>query len=291
MSPWLVIGLAGLVGLVMGSFLNVVIHRLPVMLERDWRRQAREILDGEVASAESAETPYNLVRPGSACPSCGAAIRPHHNVPLLSWVMLRGRCADCGTAISVRYPLVELLTGLLTALVVWHFGPTLQAGLALFFTWCLVALTVIDLDRQLLPDSLTLLLLWVGLAASLLTDPATGQPLFADPASAIVGAAAGYLTLWAVYQAFRLLTGKEGMGYGDFKLLAALGAWLGWEALPMVILLSAVAGTLIGIALIVFRRHDRQVPIPFGPYLAIAGFAAMIWGEPLAQTYKGLAGL
>ena len=288
MSPLLVTVLAGLLGLVIGSFLNVVIHRLPVMMDRDWKRQAAEILGTESTEAQA---PYDLMRPGSACPACNASIRPHHNIPLLSWLMLKGRCADCGARISARYPTVELITGLLSALVIWHFGPGLQGGLALFFTCCLIALTVIDLDRQLLPDSITLLLLWVGLIASLFSHPETGQPLFTDPASAIVGAAAGYLILWSVYQGFRLLTGKEGMGYGDFKLLAALGAWLGWQALPMVILLSAVAGTVIGLGLIVFRRHDRQIPIPFGPYLAVAGFVALLWGEPLAQTYRELAGL
>jgi leader peptidase (prepilin peptidase)/N-methyltransferase len=289
--------LALALGLLVGSFLNVVIHRLPRMLERQWRAEY-EALNGNVTAAvqiTASVTPparYDLIVPRSACPACNAPIAAWHNIPVLSWLLLRGRCANCGAPIGVRYPLVELLTGGLTALVAWNFGFGLPALCAMVVTWFLIAAAVIDLEHQLLPDSLTLPLLWLGLAASLLPAavpaavPAASLP--ADPRSAIIGAAAGYLSLWAVYHLFRLATGKEGMGYGDFKLLAALGAWLGWQMLLPIVLASAAVGALTGIALILLRRHDRGVPIPFGPFLAAAGWLALMWGPAWVRDYLGL---
>jgi leader peptidase (prepilin peptidase) / N-methyltransferase len=283
-NPAVFAAVAGLFGLAIGSFLNVVIHRLPLMLERQWRAQCAEIT-GQPAPPPAAE-PYNLVRPRSRCPSCSAQIRAMHNIPVLSYLALRGRCAACNAPISIRYPLVELGTAIVTGVVAWHFGFGWQAALALVFSWYLIAMTGIDVDRQLLPDVLTLPLMWLGLLASLC--PAVGM---ATPRDALIGAAAGYLVLWGVFQAFRLVTGKEGMGYGDFKLFAAIGAWLGWQMLPLVLLLSAVVGAAVGIALIAARRHGRGVPIPFGPYLAGAGWIAMLWGLPIIERYLGVAGL
>jgi leader peptidase (prepilin peptidase)/N-methyltransferase len=291
-SPALLIIAAALVGLIVGSFLNVVIHRLPVMLDRQWRHDCAAMHPaagtGAVAAAEAA--PFNLLVPRSACPACHAPITALQNVPVLSWLALRGRCAGCGVAISVRYPLVELLCGLLTALATWHFGFDTQAACAVLITWYLIALTFIDFDHQLLPDSLTLPLLWLGLLASLTGWAAPGSNLPVGPEAAIIGAAAGYLSLWSVYHAFRLLTGKEGMGYGDFKLLAALGAWLGWRMLLPIVLLAALVGALVGILLIISRRHQRGTPIPFGPFLAAAGWIAMLWGPQLVSSYLSLYG-
>jgi len=272
-----------LLGLAIGSFLNVVIHRLPLMLERQWRAQCAEITGHAAAPAGD---PLGLVAPRSRCPSCSAQIRAIHNIPVLSFLWLRGRCASCGAPISLRYPLVELATAAASAAVAWHFGFGLQAVLALVFTWYLIALTGIDLDRQLLPDVLTLPLLWIGLIASLWH--AAGS---VSPGDALIGAAAGYVFLWGVFQAFRLVTGKDGMGYGDFKLFAAIGAWLGWQMLPLVLLLSAVVGAIVGVALIAARRHGRGVPIPFGPYLAGAAWVALMWGPIIVNRYLGLAGL
>ena len=269
--------LAGVIGLVVGSFLNVVIHRLPLMMEREWAAQCAD-LRGEAAPAGEALT---LARPRSRCPQCGHAITALENIPVLSWLWLRGRCSGCGTRISARYPLVELLTCLLSAGCAWVFGPSLQMAGALVFVWAMVALTFIDLDTQLLPDSITLSLLWAGLLLNL-------NGGFTDISSAVTGAMAGYLVLWAVYWAFKLATGKEGMGYGDFKLLAAIGAFLGWQMLPAVILLSSVVGAVVGIALIALRSHGRDVPIPFGPYLAAAGVIALFFGEALNRGYLGL---
>jgi leader peptidase (prepilin peptidase) / N-methyltransferase len=279
---------AGLFGLIAGSFLNVVIHRLPLMLDRQWRAQAAEF-DG-AATLPAGET-YNLVRPRSRCPACNAPIRAIHNVPLVSWLALGGRCAACRAPIAIRYPLVELATGAAFAAVAWHFGFGLQAALGLVFTAYLIALTGIDVDRQLLPDVLTLPLLWIGLLASLWPFGHAEVAPPVTPADAIAGAAAGYLFLWSVFQLFRLITGKEGMGYGDFKLFGAIGAWLGWQMLPLVLLLSAVVGAVVGILLIALRRHGRGVPIPFGPYLAGAGWVAMIWGPDIVDAYLGVAGL
>lgn len=275
-----------LLGLVVGSFLNVVIHRLPLMLERAWRREAAAILHPEAPPAPAGE-PYNLAVPRSACPGCNTPIRAVHNIPLLSWLWLRGRCASCQTAISPRYPAVEAFTGLVSLGVVLHFGPTPLALGALFFSWALIALSFIDIDHQILPDVITLPLLWGGLLMVLLVGPEGGLPTLRD---AVIGAMAGYLSLWLVYQAFLRLTGKEGMGHGDFKLLAALGAWLGWQMLPLVILLSAVVGALCGLLLILLRGRDRQQPLPFGPYLAGAGFIALLWGRPLVDGYLRFSG-
>jgi leader peptidase (prepilin peptidase)/N-methyltransferase len=266
----------GLLGLLVGSFLNVVIHRLPKMMAREWTEQCAALRDEESPVA----SPYNLVVPRSACPACGHAIGALENIPLLSYVWLRGKCAGCGIHISARYPLVELITGILSAFAAWHFGFGWAAAGALLFIWALVALSFVDFDTQLLPDSITLPLLWLGLLFNL-----TG--VYVPLADAVVGAVLGYLILWSVYWLFKLVTGKEGMGYGDFKLLAAIGAWLGWKVLPVVILLSSVIGAVVGIGLIVLARRGRSVPIPFGPYLAGAGLVALFWGERILQAYLG----
>ena len=274
---------AALFGLAIGSFLNVVIYRLPLMLERQWRAQCAEIT-GHPAKTEG--EPLSLAKPRSRCPSCSAQIRAIHNVPVLSYLALGGRCASCKAPISLRYPVIELATAIVSGVVAWHFGFGWQAALALVFSWYLIALTAIDIDRQLLPDILVLPLLWIGLLANL--APGVGMT---SPRAALIGAAAGYLILWTVFQLFRLVTGKEGMGYGDFKLLAAIGAWLGWQTLPLVVLLAAVVGAAVGLTLIVLRRHGRDVPIPFGPYLAGAGWIAMLWGPLIVDRYLGVAGL
>ncbi len=267
---------AGLLGLMVGSFLNVVIHRLPIMMERDWAGQCAELRNEAPPTFE----PLSLARPRSRCPHCGHAIGALENIPLLSWLILRGHCSGCKAPISPRYPLIEAITGLLFAYAAWRFGFT-AAGLgALAFMAALVALTGIDFDTQLLPDDITLPLLWLGLALN-----AFG--VYTDLKSAVIGAMAGYLSLWGVYWLFKLATGKEGMGYGDFKLLAALGAWLGWQMLPVVILLSSFVGAVVGIALMVVARRGRNVPIPFGPYLAAAGVIALFWGKPLTRAYLG----
>ena len=267
---------AALLGLCVGSFLNVVIHRLPKMMERQWRTECAELSGQEAPPAER----YNLISPRSACPSCGHKISPLENIPVLSYAVLRGKCSGCSARISIRYPLVEALTATLSAYVAWHFGFGIAAAGALLFTWSMVALTFIDLDTFYLPDSITLPLLWLGL---LLNLGGTYAPL----SSAVIGAAAGYLSLWAVYWAFKWATGKEGMGYGDFKLLAAIGAWMGWQTLPLTILLSSLVGAVIGISLIVFAGRGRSVPIPFGPYLAIAGMIALLYGPALTRAYLG----
>ncbi len=267
---------AGFFGLMVGSFLNVVIHRLPIMMERDWAAQCAELRN----EAPPVFEPLSLARPRSRCPQCGHAITALENIPVVSWLLLRGRCKGCATPISLRYPLIEAVTGLLFAFAAWHFGFTVAGLGALVFVAALIALTGIDFDTQLLPDDITLPLLWVGLALN-----AFG--VYADLKSAVIGAMAGYLSLWGVYWLFKLVTGKEGMGYGDFKLLAALGAWLGWQMLPLTILLSSLVGAVVGIALMVFGRHGRNVPIPFGPYLAAAGVIALIWGKPLTHAYLG----
>lgn len=269
---------AGLLGLIVGSFLNVVIHRLPRMLEAEWRAQCAELAGTPVA--EGGER-YNLLFPPSHCPSCRVPIKPWQNIPLLSFALLRGRCRHCRVRISWRYPLVEAAAGLLAALVIWTFGPTLAGAAGLVFAWTLLALSVIDLDTQLLPDALTQPLIWLGLLVNL------GGTLTPLP-SAVLGAVIGYLVLWSVYWAFRLLTGKEGMGYGDFKLLAAIGAWLGWSMLPLVILASSFVGAVVGIAMMVLRRHARGAPMPFGPYLAAAGLIGLLWGAELTGRYLAL---
>jgi leader peptidase (prepilin peptidase)/N-methyltransferase len=286
--------------LLVGSFLNVVIHRVPVMLEREWRSQAEEILRGkedvglkpdlQPDRQADPKPKYNLVVPRSACPKCGARITAAQNIPVVSYLLLGGKCASCSAKISVRYPLVELGTATLSALVAWKFGFVWYTAAALLLTWVLIGLTGIDIDHQLLPDSMTLPLVWLGLLLSLAAPiPAIGLPV--DPRSSIIGAAAGYLSLWSVYHIFRLLTGKEGMGYGDFKLFAALGAWLGWQMLLPIILLAAFTGAVIGILMIALRGRDRNIPIPFGPYLAAAGWIALMWGDELVSTYLRFAGV
>ncbi|HDU8491741.1 TPA: prepilin peptidase [Aeromonas hydrophila] len=274
--PWLYFSLVFLFSLMTGSFLNVVIHRLPIMLEREWQAEYLGYFNPETQPQQ--EERYNLMVPRSACPHCGHAITAMENIPLLSWLWLKGRCRECQAPISARYPLVELLTALLSLVVAATYPPGWGLLAALLLTWVLVALTFIDLDKMLLPDQLTLPLLWGGLLFNL-----TGG--FVPLADAVIGAMAGYLVLWSLYWAFKLLTGKEGMGYGDFKLLAALGAWLGWQALPIVLLLSSLVGAFIGIGLILLRNHHQNKPIPFGPYLAIAGWIALLWGDTITRWY------
>ncbi|MDY0011689.1 MAG: A24 family peptidase [Rhodocyclaceae bacterium] len=276
-NPTLFAVLCGVLGLFVGSFLNVVIHRLPRMMEQEWHAQAAE-LKGEPPPAQPR---YNLATPRSGCPHCGALIGATDNIPLVSFLLLRGRCRHCQGPISPRYPVVEALTALLSGLAGWHFGPSLAGAGAILFVWAMIALAFIDLDTQLLPDSLTLPLLWLGLLLNL-------NGTYAPLPEGVVGAAAGYLALWSVYWLFKLVTGKEGMGYGDFKLLAAIGAWLGWQMLPMTILLSSAVGALVGVGLIILARHGRNVPIPFGPYLAAAGILALFIGPRLNQAYLSL---
>ena len=281
-APAVFISTCVLLGLIVGSFLNVVIYRLPIMLERQWREQAAETLS---APQGPPGEPFNLVVPRSTCPGCRAPISALHNIPVLSWVLLGGRCASCRAPISARYPLVEALTGILSACIAWKFGFGWPALAALLLTWFLVALTFIDIDHQLLPDSLTLPLLWCGLAASLGSVPDSGGPIPVDPRSSLIGAMAGYVSLWSVYHLFRLLTGKEGMGYGDFKLFAALGAWLGWQMLLPTILIAAMAGAVVGLAMITLRGQKRSTPIPFGPFLAAAGWLMLMFGQRLVAGY------
>lgn len=276
-SDPLLLGVATtLLGLLVGSFLNVVILRLPRMLENEWKAEARELLD-----LPAVETPrLSLMRPASCCPGCGAAIRPWQNIPVVSWLALRGRCAKCRTGISVQYPLVELASGVASAVCVWRFGWSPQLAAALVLTWALIALTVIDLREMILPDDLTAPLVWIGLGMSTL-------PVFVGMPESIWGAIAGYLSLWSIYWLFKLVTGREGMGYGDFKLMAALGAWFGWAALPLMLLLSSAVGAVIGIGLIVFKGRDKTQPIPFGPYIAGAGWLMLIWGDALGGAVAG----
>ena len=275
-SPAFFITCSVLLGLMVGSFLNVVIHRLPRMMELAWQAERLE--------AEGKPLPeqvrYNLVTPSSCCPHCQHAITALENIPVISYLALGGKCSQCKTAISPRYPMVELLTATLAGLASWHFGYSSLAVASWLIIFALVALTFIDLDTHLLPDDITLPLLWAGLLFNL-------NHGFTDLTSAAIGAAAGYLVLWSVYWLFKLVTGKEGMGYGDFKLLAALGAWFGWQLLPAVILLSSVAGSIIGIGLIIFNNRGREIPIPFGPYLALGGIAALFFGNQLSQLYLG----
>jgi leader peptidase (prepilin peptidase)/N-methyltransferase len=273
--------------LMIGSFLNVVIHRLPIMMEREWREQADE-LTKTPSEQKLPEGRFDLVMPRSRCPSCGALITALQNIPLISYLMLRGRCANCKASISARYPFVELMTALLAATCAWYFGPGWEALMAIVLTIVLVAIAMIDADTQLIPDSIVLPLMWLGLAMSLFHPMPGAGTLFIGPADAIVGAMAGYLTLWSIFWLFKLVTGKDGMGYGDFKLLAALGAWLGWQQLPMIIMMSAVVGAAINIVMIVARGKDRSIPIPFGPYLAAAGWITMLWGETIKNTYIDL---
>lgn len=275
--PLAFVMVATLIGLLVGSFLNVVIHRLPIMMEREWKQQCCEILE---QTPPATEAPFNLATPGSRCPACGHEISALENIPVISYLLQKGRCRGCDTSISTRYPAVEILTAILTGVVAWKFGFGVAGIGAMFFTWALIALSGIDLDTQLLPDSITLPMLWLGIGLNLFAT-------YTDLTSSVIGAMAGYLSLWSVYWLFKIITKKEGMGFGDFKLLAMIGAWLGWQILPLTIILSSVAGAIIGIALIVFRSHNRSQPIPFGPYLAIAGWIALCWGEELTQAYLG----
>ncbi len=273
--------------LVIGSFLNVVIHRLPIMMEREWREQADE-LTGTPSEQKLPEGRFDLVMPRSRCPSCGTLITALQNIPVISYLLLRGRCANCKASISVRYPFVELMSAVLAATCAWYFGPGWEALMAIALTIMLVAIAMIDADTQLIPDSIVLPLIWLGLAMSLFHPMPGTSTLFIAPSDAIVGAIAGYLALWSVFWLFKLVTGKDGMGYGDFKLLAALGAWLGWQQLPMIIMMSAVVGATINIVMIIARGKDRSIPIPFGPYLAAAGWITMLWGETIKNTYFDL---
>ena len=285
-----------LFGLLAGSFLNVVIYRLPVQLQRAWQHEALAWTNASSAGPEPMTDPdaaepdasaplppparetFNLVVPRSRCPTCATPIAAWDNIPVLSWLLLRGRCRHCAAPIALRYPVLELVTGLLTVAVVAQFGPTFQALMALLFTWALVALAGIDLDHQLLPDVITLPLLWLGLLVNL-------GATFTDLSSAVVGAAAGYLVLWSVYWLFRLATGREGMGYGDFKLLAALCAWLGWQQLPLLLLIASLTGALYGTTALLLKRHPRRAPFAFGPFLALAGWLALMWGDTLNGWY------
>ena len=282
-----------LLGLMIGSFLNVVIYRLPIILERDWRSQATDLLhpSSDASPASAPLERFTLSTPRSACPKCKAPITALQNVPVVSWLVLRGRCASCKAKISARYPVVELATGVLSAWVAWHFGFGASAACALLVTWALIALTGIDIDHQLLPDNITLPLMWAGLLAAVVVGPVAGAALPVSPKDALIGASAGYISLWLVFHAFKLVTGKEGMGYGDFKLFAALGAWLGWKVLPMVIVLSAATGAVLGLLMIALQGRDRRAPMPFGPYLAAAGWLAMMYGDWLLNGYLRISGL
>jgi leader peptidase (prepilin peptidase)/N-methyltransferase len=276
-SPPLAVALCALVGLFIGSFLNVVIHRLPKILEREWQAQAADLRGEPLPDAPR----FNLATPRSRCPHCGHQISALENIPVISYLILRGKCRHCSAPIGCRYPAIEILTAALSGYVAWHFGWSWAAAGALLLVWFLIALTFIDLDTQLLPDNLTLPLIWLGLLFNI-------DGHFAPLEQAVIGAVAGYLALWCVFWLFKLVTGKEGMGYGDFKLLAALGAWLGWPMLPLIILLSSLVGAICGILMIILARHGRQVPIPFGPYLAAAGVIALFWGEAINRHYLGL---
>ncbi len=284
-QPLLYLLLVGILGLLVGSFLNVVIYRLPLMLKQQWKAECQAFLAEDAGKTHSPEAhpPFNLVAPRSRCPHCGHLITALENIPVLSYLALRGRCRECRAPISLRYPLVEIVSALLVVLAAWHFGVSWQAVGAILLSWALLSLAIIDYDHQYLPDIITLPFLWLGLLFNL-------NGVFVPLASAVIGAMAGYLFLWTIYQAFRIFTGKEGMGFGDFKLLAMLGAWLGWQALPVIIILSSLVGSVIGIGLIVLRQHQRSKPIPFGPYLAIAGWIALLWGDAINAAYLAWLG-
>jgi len=279
-----------IIGLLVGSFLNVVILRIPKRMLHEWTTQSEAWLNRDKPNNTEAKidqpdtTPPGIVKQGSHCPKCKAPIKPWHNIPLISYLLLMGKCANCKTPISIRYPFIELLTAALSVVVIHHFGITEQGGFALLITWALIALSFIDFDHQLLPDDIVLPLIWLGLLASLL-------PVFAEPKDAIIGAVAGYLSLWVVFQLFKIFTGKEGMGFGDFKLLSLFGAWLGWQYLPQIIIISTAAGSVIGITLMVLKLIKRENPIPFGPYIAVAGWIAMLWGSQINDAYLSHIGL
>ena len=277
-SPTLVVGLCVFLGLLVGSFLNVVIHRMPVMMERGWKQEAREILE---LPAEDDGGVFNLVTPRSRCPKCGHAIAWYENIPVVSWLVLKGKCRGCGTPISKRYPIIEIASAVLAGLCAWQFGYGWWLVFTLFATWMLLAAGMIDADTTLLPDDLNYPLLWAGLLAALLGISPVSLP------DAVIGAMAGYLSLWSIYWLFKLLTGKEGMGYGDFKLLAALGAWVGWQYLPLIILLSSVVGLVFTLLAMLFGG-EKRTQIPFGPYLAAAGWIALLWGDTIVSSYLGM---
>lgn len=280
-QPLLWLSVVGIFGLITGSFLNVVIYRLPIMLQQSWQRDCQELLGLE----KTPETRvFNLNQPGSSCPHCGHRIPPWENIPVLSFILLRGRCSSCHQAISWRYPLVELATSLLSILVAWRFGVTWASFAALVLTWALIALSLIDFDTQLLPDVIVIPVLWVGLLVNLFD-------LFADLPSAVVGAAIGYASLWSIYQIFKRLTGKEGMGYGDFKLFALFGAWLGWQQILPVILIASFSGAILGLGAILLQGRHRDLPIPFGPYLAFSGWIMLLWGDQILDLYLRWSGL
>jgi len=265
-----------LLGLIIGSFLNVVIYRLPIMMEHDWRVQCCELLN--IPNKVDNQL-LGLIKPRSHCPHCKHLIRAWENIPVFSYLVLKGKCSACNKPISPRYPFIELLTGILTAIIAWRFGYGMQTLFAIFLTWALICLSMIDIERQLLPDDITLPFLWLGLACNLFFG------LFTNIYSSLLGAMLGYGTLWFVFKFFKLITGKEGMGYGDFKLLALFGAWLGWEMLPFIVLASSVAGAIVGVSLIVFHSRDKNLPIPFGPYIAVAGWIALVWGDVIMHSY------
>ncbi|UVH54466.1 A24 family peptidase [Pseudomonas sp. CBSPBW29] len=274
-QPWFFVSGALLLGLIVGSFINVLVWRLPKMLEREWRAQAHEVLG---LPAEPITAPYNLMRPNSCCPHCNHPIRPWENIPLLSYLLLRGRCSSCHSPISARYPFTELACGLISAVVAWHFGFGWAAGAVMVLSWGLLAMSLIDVDHQLLPDVLVLPLLWLGLILN-------SFGVFVSLPDALWGTVAGYMSLWSVFWLFKLITGKDGMGYGDFKLLAMLGAWGGWQILPMTLLLSSLVGVMGGLILLRLRKAQVSVPMPFGPYLAIAGWIALLWGGQITDFY------
>ena len=275
--------MAFLFSLLIGSYLHVVIYRLPVMMQREWQEEAKKIVDEPVEGLP--EGKFNLSLPRSRCPSCRQKITALQNIPVISWLILGGKCANCRNPISARYPAIELLTGILTAVTAWRFGFGYEAAAAILLTWMLIAISFVDLDHQLIPDSMSVPLIWIGLILSLFHPLAKAEVLFVEPKTAIIGAVAGYLILWSVNALFRLIRGMDGMGYGDFKLLAALGAWLGWQSLPLIIFMSAVVGSLVGLSMIVFLKHDKRIPIPFGPYLAAAGWITMLWGAEIPAAY------
>jgi leader peptidase (prepilin peptidase)/N-methyltransferase len=277
-TPWLFYSIILFTGLCVGSFLNVVAYRLPLMMERDWKLECHEFLELGPPELKDSQKSFNLATPASACPNCGHKLRVWENIPVISYLFLRARCSSCGTRISLQYPVVELITGLASLLAAHAFGVTLQTVAALFFTWILIALTLIDLEKQLLPDNMTLPLLWLGILLSMFG-------VFTDLKSSVIGAMAGYLILWSVYQLFKLLTKKEGMGFGDFKLLGALGAWAGYTYLPQIILVSSIVGSVAGITMLIIGNAKQQQPIPFGPYLAVAGWIALLWGDAINDTY------
>ncbi|MDZ7925304.1 MAG: A24 family peptidase [Marinagarivorans sp.] len=280
--PWFTFGVVCILGLVVGSFLNVVIYRVPVMLFKEWKEACDDILQNTPKDLPTGR--FNLAIPNSCCPHCKAKIKPSQNIPVVSFLILKGSCGSCGKPIAARYPLVELFTGIASIAILWIFGPTLQGALALILIWVLIALTMIDIDHQLLPDNITLPLMWLGLSCNLFN-------VYTDINSAVIGAIAGYLSLWSVYWIFKLVTKKEGMGYGDFKLLAALGAWMGWQYLPVIIILSSFVGAAFGIVGMLFSGKDKEWRIPFGPYLAIAGVIALFWGDAIIAQYLSFSGL